>query len=253
MLGVPLADAEWLKHRAADVAGAEAIVGVGYDPSLIAASVQAREQLKGYFAPLIDAREKDPGEDLISLMADGRRRGVFTELECIDNVILLLIAGHETTLNLITNGVLAFIRNPEQWQLLRSDPGALCASATEECLRYEPSIPMLVRINTAVVKLHGKTVPSGSLFHWVTSSANRDRRRFERPDTFDITRSPNPHVAFGGGIHHCLGAALARVEAQEAFRGLAQSVGRLQLQTEMLEYMPSIEFRSLRALEVSFA
>jgi cytochrome P450 len=253
MLGVPAADAERLKDLAAAFAGAFAIVGVGFDPELIRGAVRAHEELTDYFAPLIDAREREPSDDLISLMADGRHRGVFTDLECIDNVILLLIAGHETTLNLITNGILAFLRNPEQWDLLRSNSVGLCASATEECLRYEPSIPMLVRMSTAEIELLGTLIPPGSLFHWITSSANRDPRRFANPEVFDITRSPNPHIAFGGGIHHCLGAALARIEAQEAFRGLAERFPRLELANDALEYMQSIEFRSLRALEVAWS
>jgi len=252
MLGVPEEDAAHLKDLAVAFASAFAVVGAGYDPNLVRESLRAHGELEEYFSPLVAARAKDPGNDLISLLADGMRRGVFTRDECLENVILLLIAGHETTLNLITNGALAFIRSPSQWDLLQSDPARMCEAATEECLRYEPSIPLLVRVTTQDLELGGIEIGAGTLVHWVTCSANRDPRAFSDPDRFDITRSPNAHVAFGGGIHHCLGAALARVEAQEAFKGLAENLPRLYLEEDEVEYLPSIEFRSVRSLNVSW-
>lgn len=148
--------------------------------------------------------------------------------------------------------MLAFIRNPDQWDRLRSDPEGLAASATEECLRYEPPLKLLpTRLATQDVELGGKTIRSGETVSYVCVSANRDPRVFEKPDTFDITRSPNPHVSLGGGIHHCLGAALARVEGQEAFKALARSFPRLKLDGEV-EYVNNVVRHMLTGLHVSW-
>ncbi len=169
----------------------------------------------------------------------------------VANAVLLLLAGHETTINLICNGTLAFIRHPDQWALLQRDP-ALAVRATEECLRYDPPVKSLQRIAAQDVELGGKVIRSLDRVRWFLTSANRDPEKFAAPETFDITREPNLHVAFGSGIHHCLGATLARVEGQEAFKALAQRFPALHLETEELEYQPSILFRSLKSLPVTF-
>jgi cytochrome P450 len=252
MLDVPAADAPWLKDLAAATQSAVAVIGgASLHGDRIRAAARARRELHEYFLPLIDARTKNPGEDLISMLADGVRTGALSRKVCLDNVVTLLIAGHHTTLNLICNGVLAFIRNPTQWDLLRDDPNGRCVMATEECLRYEPSLPVLVRIGNAELELGGKSIHVRDRVYWVVASANRDPRVFADPDVFDITRSPNPHVTFGGGIHHCLGAALARIEGQEAFKVLAEHVARFEL-TEEVKYLPILQ-RELHALHVSFA
>jgi cytochrome P450 len=160
--------------------------------------------------------------------------------------------GTRPQLGLIAKGTLAFIRNPEQWDLFRRDPEGLAPSATEECLRYDPPLKMMpVRIAAQDVELGGKLIRAGDDVAYVIASANRDPRVFADPDTFDITRSPNPHVAFGGGIHHCIGAALARIEGQEAFKALARSFSRLRLQREV-EYVPNTIHHMLTALHVSW-
>jgi len=224
----------------------------GFAPDRLRNAVPAVLELQEYFEPLIEARAKDPGEDLVSMLADGERRGVFTRGECVSSAILLLAAGHETTLSLISNGLWTFIRQPEQWDVLRADPAGLCASATEECLRYEPSIFLMNRTSTQDVDVRGRAIRKDDRVIWVIPSANRDPRVFQDPDRFDITRSPNPHVAFGGGIHHCLGAALARVEGQEAFRGLAENVVRFYLDADTVEFVPEFFTRQLVSLPVSW-
>ena len=217
------------------------------------------EGVKGmceYLAPLVEARVSNPGEDLLSVLAGGERKGIFTRDEVVNNAILLLVAGHETTINLICNGTLAFIRHPEQWELLQANPPMslppLIQRATEECLRYDSSVKSIQRIAAQDVEMRGKVIRKDDRVRWFISSANRDAEAFDEPDVFDITRWPNRNVSFGSGVHHCLGATLARLEGQEAFRGLAQRFPSLRLETEELEYQPSMNFRSLKALPVSW-
>ncbi len=253
MLGIPMADVAQLHALAAARAKSKSeSIGRGFDLARARDAEQSRRSLYGYFMPLIEQRAKSPGEDLISMLAEGARRGAMTERQCIDNVILLLIAGHETTLNLISNGVLAFIQNPAQWSLLCSDPEGVCASAVEECLRYEPSFPILYRVCTRDTELGDRVIHAGDRVNWIAAAANRDPRVFDEPDQFDINRCPNPHVSFGGGIHHCLGAALTRIEAQEAFKALAHETPKLRLATDRTEYEPQIMLRALRSLPVTW-
>jgi cytochrome P450 len=204
-----------------------------------------------YVSPLVDQRMANPGDDFISVLASGEKRGVFTRHEVLVNTSLLLLAGHETTINLICNGTLAFIRHPDQWKLFKQDPGGLAKSATEECLRFDSPVKSIQRIATEDVEMRGKVLRKADRIRWFISSANRDPEAFPDPTTFDITRHPNQHVAFGSGTHHCLGATLARVEGQEVFKALAQRFPNLQATTEQLEYQPSITFRSLKSLPVT--
>ena len=185
------------------------------------------------------------------MLASGEQRGVYRREEVVANAVLLLLAGHETTINLICNGTLSFVRHPDQWALLQRDP-ALAVRATEECLRYDPPVKSLQRIAVQDVELGGKVIRSLDRVRWFLTSANRDPEKFAAPEKFDITRDPNLHVAFGSGIHHCLGATLARLEGQEAFKALVQRFPALHLETEELEYQPSILFRSLKSLPVTW-
>jgi len=204
-----------------------------------------------YVSPLVDKRIVDPGDDFISVLAAGEKKGVFTRHEVLVNTSLLLLAGHETTINLICNGVLALLQHPDQWEMLKRDPAGLAKPATEECLRYDSPVKSIQRIATQDVEMRGKVMRKDDRIRWFISSANRDPDAFPDPTTFDLTRHPNQHVAFGSGTHHCLGATLARVEGQEVIKALAERFPNLQAQTEDLEYQPSITFRSLKALPVS--
>jgi len=204
-----------------------------------------------YVSPLVDKRIVDPGDDFISVLAAGEKKGVFTRHEVLVNTSLLLLAGHETTINLICNGVLALLQHPDQWEMLKRDPAGLAKPATEECLRYDSPVKSIQRIATQDVEMRGKVMRKDDRIRWFISSANRDPDAFPDPTTFDITRHPNQHVAFGSGTHHCLGATLARVEGQEVIKALAERFPNLQATTEDLEYQPSITFRSLKALPVS--
>jgi cytochrome P450 len=204
-----------------------------------------------YVSPLVDERIVNPGDDFISVLAGGEKQGVFSRHEVLVNTSLLLLAGHETTINLICNGALAFLHHPDQWELFKKDPVGLAKTATEECLRYDSPVVSIQRIASQDVEMRGKTLRAKDRIRWFISAANRDPEKFADPDKFDITRWPNQHVAFGNGVHHCLGATLARVEGQEVFKALAERFPNLRIETEELDYQPSITFRSLKSLPIT--
>ncbi|HET7120509.1 MAG TPA: cytochrome P450 [Solirubrobacterales bacterium] len=245
MLDVPTADAPRLRELS------DILTNEGFSPDRLRDVVPAWDELRSYFSPLLESRAKRPGEDLISLLAEGERAGAFDRTSSLANVVLLLVAGHGTTLNLICNGVHAFIRFPDQWERLREDPGGLAASAVEECLRYDPSLKGMLRVTARDTELRGRRIRAGDSVFWMIAAANRDPRVFTDPDSFDIARAPNPHLTFGAGIHHCLGAALARVEAQETFRALAAAFPRLRL-AEPVTYRPNLYDREVSALHVAW-
>lgn len=205
-----------------------------------------------FVSPLVDERIVNPGDDFISVLARGEKQGVFSRHEVLVNTSLLLLAGHETTINLLCNGTLSLIRHPDQWALLKQDPAGRARLATEECLRYDSPVVSIQRIAAQDVEMRGKVMRKNDRIRWFISSANRDPDAFENPLNFDISRHPNPHVAFGSGVHHCLGATLARLEGQEVFKALAERFPGLQIETEDLEYQPSITFRSLKSLPVTW-
>ncbi len=206
-----------------------------------------------YVSPLVDERIVRPGDDFISVLASGEKNGVFSRHEVLVNTSLLLLAGHETTINLLCNGTLAFLQHPDQWALFKEDPAGRAKLATEECLRYDSPVKSLQRIASQDVEMRGKVLKKEDRVRWFIPSANRDPAVFADPDRFDISRWPNQHVAFGSGVHHCLGATLARVEGQEVFKALAERFPGLQMAaSDELEYQPSITFRSLKSLPVTW-
>jgi cytochrome P450 len=212
------------------------------------------QEMMGYVSPLLDERLGSPKDDLLSVLADAEKRGVYTREETLSNAILLLVAGHETTINLICNGTLSFIRHPEQWEMFKQDPSDRTVRATEECLRYDSPVKSIQRIATQDVELRDQVIHQDDRVRWFITSANRDPEVFPEPARFDIERYPNSHVAFGSGIHHCLGAYLARMEGQEALKALGERFPSLHLEVaeEQLEYVPSLNFRSLKSLPVSW-
>jgi cytochrome P450 len=144
------------------------------------------------------------------------------------------------------------MRHPEQWALLKQDPAGLAKRATEECLRYDAPVKSIQRIASQDMEMRGKVLRKDDRIRWFITSANRDPEVFTNPATFDITRDPNPHVAFGSGVHHCLGATLARLEGQEVFKALVERFPSLHMETEELAYQPSIALRSLKSLPVAW-
>ena len=247
MMGVPAEDRPYVRQLA------EKLLYIGrgeYDRMPI-----LTDGMKGmveYVSPLVDERIVRPGDDFISVLASGEKKGVFTRHQVLVNTSLLLLAGHETTINLICNGTLAFIQHPDQWALYKEDPVGRAKWATEECLRYDAPVKSIQRLASQDIEVRGKVMEKNDRIRWFISSANRDPNVFADPERFDITRQPNPHVAFGNGVHHCLGATLARVEGQEVFKALAERFPDLQVATEQLDYQPSITFRSLKSLPVTW-
>jgi cytochrome P450 len=247
MMGVPAEDRPYVRQLA------EKLLYIGrgeYDRMPI-----LTDGMKGmleYVSPLVDERIVRPGDDFISVLASGEKKGAFTRHQVLVNTSLLLLAGHETTINLLCNGTLAFMQHPDQWAMFKEDPAGRAKWATEECLRYDAPVKSIQRLASQDVEMRDKVMRKDDRIRWFISSANRDPNVFAEPDRFDITRQPNPHVAFGNGVHHCLGATLARVEGQEVFKALAERFPNLQVETEELEYQPSITFRSLKSLPVTW-
>jgi cytochrome P450 PksS len=169
-------------------------------------------------------------------------------------IFLLLIAGHETTVNLIANSALALLRHPDQMEKLRCDP-SLIEPAVEELLRFEGPVETATeRYALEDVLISGSTIPRGALVYVVLASANRDERQFENPDRLDITRQNNRHLAFGQGIHYCLGAPLARLETQIAINALLRRSPHLQLEVPVTEvrWKKGLVLRGLESLPVRF-
>ncbi|MAN93092.1 MAG: cytochrome P450 [SAR202 cluster bacterium] len=221
------------------------------EPDRMRVLTEGMQGMLDYVDPMVDERIVNPQDDFISVLAGGEKSGVFTRHQVLVNTSLLLLAGHETTINLICNGTLAFMNNRDQWDLLKTDPQGYMVRATEEALRYDSPVKSIQRIASEDVEMRGKRIKKNDRIRWFMSSANRDPDKFENPDTMDITRWPNPHVAFGAGVHHCLGATIARVEGQEVFSALAERYPNLQLKTHDMEYQESITFRSIKSLPVT--
>ena len=248
MMGVPAADRPHVRKLA------EKLLYIGRgEHDRMKPLTEGMQGMIDYVSPLVDERLVNPGDDFISVLATGEKKGVFTRHQVLVNTSLLLLAGHETTINLLCNGTLAFMRHPEQWALFKRDPEGLAQRATEECLRYDAPVKSIQRIAAQDVDMRDKVLRKDDRIRWFISSANRDPNAFADPERFNITRDPNPHVAFGSGVHHCLGATLARVEGQEVFKALAERFPSLHVQTPALEYQPSITFRSLKSLPVAWS
>src|SRR5271155_2420538 len=217
------------------------------------AGLAAKEELRRYLAEAIKQRSAKPADDLISALVTARDESdALSENELLAFVVLLLLAGNETTTNLIGNGLLALCRNPEQQNRLRENR-ELIPKAIEEMLRYDPPVQMTVRMPTAATNVSGTDIPANSLCFILLAAANRDPAHFPQPENFDVARDPNEHVAFGEGIHFCLGAPLARLEGAIAIELMLDKFPRLQLANPQakLEYRGSMALRGLSELRLS--
>jgi len=252
MLGVPVEDRERFKQWGLDIArGLDAIL-LPPDSDVARRSVAARRALADYFRALIAERRAAPRGDMLSdLIAAEEAGDKLSEDELLATCILLLVAGHETTVNLIGNGTLALLRHPDQLRRLRENPG-LIGSAVEELLRYDGPVQRTARIPSADVTFDGRTIAKGEMVMPFIGAADRDPAQFPDPDRLDLTRTDNRHIAFGWGIHFCLGAPLARVEGQIAIGTLVQRLPRLALATDRPEYRQSLTLRGLTTLPVGF-
>jgi cytochrome P450 PksS len=206
-----------------------------------------------YIRRHVRLRQREPRDDLGSELVRADVNGErLTEDELVARVFLLLVAGHETTVNLIGNGVLTLLEHSEQMELLRDDP-TLIESAVEELLRYGSPVEMATeRYACEDITIAGVTIPAGSLVGAVIASANRDENQFTDPDTLNIMREPNKHLAFGLGAHYCTGAPLARLEGQIAINALLQAIPKFKLDNarHALRWRPGLVTRGLESLPI---
>ena len=217
----------------------------------VAAGDRAAQILIDYMDDLVARRRTAPADDLLSALIAAEDEGdTLSHDELIGMALLLLVAGYETTANVIGNGLLALLEHPAQLGRLRHEPG-LERAAVEELLRYDSPVQVAERITLEPVTIAGTTIPAGRVVVLCTAAANHDPAAFERPDSLELDRSPNPHLAFGGGIHYCVGAALARAEARIAVPAILRRFPNLRL-AGTPKWRPSFTVRGLQTLPVQW-
>jgi hypothetical protein len=251
MLGVPSEDRDqfiqWTGSFAALLGGHEMTV------EMLVQAFQDVSEFINYFRQVIAQRRSQPKDDLLQAMIAAEEEGnKLSEDELLSNCVLLLAAGHGTTTHLIGNGMLALLRNPDQWQVLREHPEQI-SLAIAELLRYDSPVQLTSRKAKVDLELGGKTILAGQAVLFVLGAANHDPAQFVNPDQLDLRRYENRHVAFGHGIHYCIGSPLARLEGEIAFSTLAARLHNPHLETAQPEWFPSAVFRGLNELEISFS
>ncbi|MFD7081587.1 cytochrome P450 [Streptomyces sp. NPDC059918] len=253
LLGVPHED-ESRFHGWADTIAASLDPDPDADPAEPhKGASEAQIELGMYLAGLIEERRKNPSEDMLSQLAAVHEKpdGAMSTLEMVSTAALLLIAGHETTVNLITNGMLTLLRHPDVLRRLRESPD-LSVRIVEELLRYEPPVQMLPRRSTlADIEIGGVNIPKGATVSLILASGNRDPKRFENPDRFDPDRGDIQHLGLGSGIHSCFGAPLARLEAQVALSELARRLENPRLLEDPPPYRQNAVLRGPRHLRIA--
>jgi pimeloyl-[acyl-carrier protein] synthase len=249
MLGFPPEDYERIKKWSDEMAEA---LTLNPKPEAQATAYRARQEIRQYFNGVVANLKDNPGDNLISALLTGEAYGERGERlnpdELFANSILLLAAGHETTTNLIGNGVLALLRNPEQLRDLRKHKEELIAGAVDELLRYDPPVQWMSRVTGETMTLGEQEIPRGEILLASVGAANRDPAVFPDPERLDIRRTDNRHLSFGAGGHFCLGAALARMEAETAIGTLITRYPRLQLASKKLRWRKGLTFRGVYEL-----
>ncbi|MBI2706436.1 MAG: cytochrome P450 [Actinobacteria bacterium] len=248
LMGVPLVDREMFGPWSSD---ASRLLDGLLEPDVMMAGMMGAMNIINYFNDLYQERRESPGDDLLSALVQAEEAGDrLSEEELRAMTILLFVAGHETTMNLIGNGMKALLENPDQMRLLVDDP-SLAPSAVEELLRFDGPVHLTGRTATEDLEIGGHQFGKGDQVIVYLSAANRDPLRFDRPDDLDVARPDNQHLTFSHGIHYCLGAALARVEGQVAISTLVQRFPDMQLVTEQPTYRDHFVLRGLRELRVA--
>lgn len=251
MLGVPPEDREQF-NRWSSYFGS-LLDGGDFSLESVLEAVSEVSDFLDYFRAIIHARRSAPKDDLMQAMIDAEEQGdALSEEELLGNCILLLAAGHGTTTHLIGNGTLALLRHPDQAQLLQEQP-SLIQSAVVELLRYDSPVQMTSRRAKEALQIAGKQVSAGQEVVMLLGAANHDPEQFADPDWLLLARPENRHLSFGLGVHFCLGAPLARVEGEIAFSTLFKRFPDLHLETEEVEWQPSMVFRGLKRLPVCFS
>jgi hypothetical protein len=250
LLDVPVADGVRFGEAASLLVSAFDLAPLS--PDALARANQAALELEQYFRAVIAQRRATPGHDIITSLIQAEEGGErLSEEEIVSNVILLFVAGHETTSNMLGNALIALHRHPAQLARLRSEP-SLVSKAVAECARYDTAVQMVVRTAFDDIDVGGETLKRGSIVFMLLGSANRDPERFDQPDTLDIGREPSGHLlTFGAGIHYCLGARLAMMELEIALHKLLTRVPDLRLTN-----LDSLQWRkrnNLRGVETLMA
>jgi pimeloyl-[acyl-carrier protein] synthase len=249
LLGVPREDREEFRTWSTDLG--RGLVISAMSPEVVVRGNEAAARLNEYVSALIaDRRHSPQGGFLDDLIAAEDESGKLSNDELVATAVLLFFAGHETTVNLMGNGVLALLRAPTQWKELCANP-SLANSAVEEMLRIDTPVQRASRIALAETTLAGHVIEEGEMINILIGGANRDAARFSNPDQFIVNRADGPHLSFAAGPHYCVGASLARVEAQIAMAGLATRVPGLRLDTDEPVFRPNPILRGLEALPVS--
>ena len=251
MLGVPSRGQDRFRRWSDDIM---AFVGVSVLalPAIAEKCYQSLSELTAYFETIIQECRSNPREDLISALVAAEEQGDrLSAEELISMCSQLLVAGHETTTQLIANGILTLLRHPSELEKLKQDP-SLIAPAIEEIMRFEGPSQRQTRLVVEDVEMGGKRIPKGATVLLMLGAANRDSAEFPSPDQFDICRSPNRHVGFSSGIHFCVGAPLARLEGAMAINTLLRRLPNLRLAAEDFEWRENMSLRGLKSLPVRF-
>jgi cytochrome P450 len=249
VLGVPREDRTRFKAWSSDIAGT--LAGPFQPQDVLDRAQKSSLELADYFREQIDLRRREPREDLLSALVQAEEQGdLLSEDELLATCVLLLVAGNETTTNLIGNGMLALLQNPDQRRELQADP-ALIPAAVEEMLRYDGPAQMTSRIATEDMELRGQQVEKGQVLLAILGAANHDPEQFADADSFDVRRQNNRHLAFGYGIHYCIGAPLALAEAQVAFETLLRRFPEPEPSFEEPQWGASFILRGLKSLPIT--
>jgi cytochrome P450 len=249
LIGVPEVDAHHVIEHAPALA-------TGLDPGPLqsretrAAATAAIDTISAYLRDLIAARRAEPEDDMISALLAAGEVDKLTESELISTVLLVLMAGHETTANLLGNGIIGLLNQPDRMEELRRQPD-LDAAAVDELLRYDSPVQMTIRIATETVVISESQIEQGTAILLCHGAANRDPTVFDQPDQLDWHRPHNPHLSFSGGIHFCLGAPLARVETRIALRAILERMPDLRLNGQPVR-RPSFAIRGLSSLPLAW-
>jgi cytochrome P450 len=254
LLGVPVEDQHLFGPWSS---GASRLLDGDLDEATMITSLTAAADLFGYFTELCERRRKEPADDLLTALVQVEAAGDrLTETELTATLVLLFVAGHETTSNLIGNGTLALLRNPDEADWLRNKDeagdAAAIKNAIEEMLRYDPPVQVTGRYATADLDINGLDVAKGEGVAIMLAAANRDPGHFPDPDRLDLGRADPHHLAFSQGIHYCLGAALARLEGEVALPSMFRRFPTLRLATDSPEYRDHRVLRGLAALPVAW-
>jgi cytochrome P450 len=249
MLGVKVDDYDrFAEYSDKLVAGLD----VGAPPEHMMMSMQVALDLRDYFEELLQEKRQNPSDDVLSVLLEAEEDGeTLSHDELIATAVNLLTAGYETTTNLIGNGVLALLENPDQYDLVRNDT-SLVGEMVEEVIRYYPPTSAVNRYVSDDFEYKGHQMKAGQMLFPMTAAANRDPARFENPDVFDIQREDKKHLTFGYGIHFCIGAPLARLEGDIAFRTLLERFDNLQLAVDAVQWQPVFMTSGLESLPVTF-